>query len=113
MQFVITILGACVSESASLVPRLKCQALPSQLAEPRKRPARPPQAGPPLRAIRAGALDRFELLTWRPPTESLDIQSMFHTVRDVPAYEITSFIDVEEARVDRARNVDCVEPVPR
>src|SRR5688572_16473720 len=28
---------------------------------------------------------------------------MLHAVRDVPPYDITSFVDVEEARVDRAR----------
>src|SRR5439155_16874809 len=48
-------------------------------------------------------LDLVELLAWRPPAESIDIQPMFHPACDVPTHEITSLIDVEEACVGRAR----------
>ena len=33
---------------------------------------------------------------------SFEIEPMFHAARDVPAHEITSIVDIEEARVGRA-----------
>src|SRR5262245_4449897 len=44
-----------------------------------------------------------KLLTRNVPGESFDIQPMLHPADNVPPYEITSFIDVEEACVERAR----------
>ena len=34
---------------------------------------------------------------------SFEIEPMFHAARDVSAHEITSIVDIEEARVGRAR----------
>jgi hypothetical protein len=55
-----------------------------------------------MRPPRPSAQLSDELLTRNLPGESFDIEPMLRPARNVPAYEITSFIDVEEARVDRA-----------
>ena len=51
----------------------------------------------------------IQLLTRRSPPVSFEIEPMFHAARDVPAHEITSVVDIEEARVGRAWEAICVK----